>query len=132
MTPGRTFENFYLQTIIFHLNDYTTTTTIRYYYTTLLLRLLATTTLHYYYCYSLLPHDYYYCYYYGVATISRLLKNIGLFFKRDLQKRPIFCKETYIFKHPTNRSHPIHYTTRYYYTTLPLLQTTSCHPNAGT
>jgi len=42
-----------------------------------------------------------------VATISRMLKNIGLFCKRALQKRPIFCKETYIFKHPTNRSHPI-------------------------
>ena len=37
--------------------------------------------------------------------MSRMLKNIGLFCKRDLQKRPIFCKETYIFKHPTNRSH---------------------------
>ena len=46
---------------------------------------------------------------YGVATISRLLKMIGLFCKRALQKRPIFCKETYIFKHPTNRSHPIVY-----------------------
>jgi len=44
---------------------------------------------------------------YGVATTSRMLKNIGLFCKRDLQKRPIFCKETCIFKHPTNRSHPI-------------------------
>ena len=44
---------------------------------------------------------------YGVAKISRMLKNIGLFCKRALQKRPIFCKETYIFKHPTNRSHPI-------------------------
>jgi len=43
---------------------------------------------------------------YGVATISRLLK-IGLFCKRDLQKRPIFSKETYTFKEPTNRSHPI-------------------------
>ena len=43
---------------------------------------------------------------YGVATISRMLKNIGLFCKRALQKRPIFCKETCIFKHPTNRSHP--------------------------
>jgi len=42
-----------------------------------------------------------------VATISRMLKNIGLFCKRALQKRPIFCKETYIFKHPTHRSHPI-------------------------
>jgi len=39
--------------------------------------------------------------------MSRMLKNIGLFCKRDLQKRPIFCKETYIFKHPTHRSHPI-------------------------
>ena len=36
-----------------------------------------------------------------------MLKNIGLFCKRALQKRPVFCKETCIFKHPTNRSHPI-------------------------
>jgi len=36
-----------------------------------------------------------------------MLKNVGLFCKRDLQKRPIFCKETYILKHPTHRSHPI-------------------------
>ena len=44
---------------------------------------------------------------YGVATISRLLKIVGLFCKRALQKRPIFSKETYNFKEPTNRSHPI-------------------------
>jgi len=44
---------------------------------------------------------------YEVATISRMLKNIGLFCKRALQKRPVFCKETCIFKHPTHRSHPI-------------------------
>jgi len=44
---------------------------------------------------------------YGVATISRLLQNIGLFCKRALPKRPIFSKETYNFKEPTNRSHPI-------------------------
>jgi len=44
---------------------------------------------------------------YGVATISRMLKNIGLFCKRALQKRPVFFKETCIFKHPTHRSHPI-------------------------
>jgi len=44
---------------------------------------------------------------YGVATISRLLKSIGLFCKRALQKKPIFSKETYNFKEPTNRSHPI-------------------------
>jgi len=54
-------------------------------------------------------NKYTYIYRYGVATISRMLKNIGLFCKRDLQKRPIFCKETYIFKHPTHRSHPIHH-----------------------
>ena len=44
---------------------------------------------------------------YGVATISRLLKMIGLFCKRALQKRLRFSKETYNFKEPTNRSHPI-------------------------
>ena len=44
---------------------------------------------------------------YGVATMSRLLKNIGLFCKRALQKRPVFCKETCILKNPTHRSHPI-------------------------
>ena len=44
---------------------------------------------------------------YGVATISRLLKIIGLFCKRSLQKRLIFSKETYNFKEPTDRSHPI-------------------------
>jgi len=44
---------------------------------------------------------------YGVATICRLLKITGLFCKRALQKRPIFCKETYDFKEPANRSHPI-------------------------
>ena len=42
-----------------------------------------------------------------MATISRMLNNIGLFCKRALQKRPVFCKETCIFKHPTHRSHPI-------------------------
>ena len=45
---------------------------------------------------------------YGVATISKPLKIVGLFCKRDLQKRPIFCKETCNFKEPTNRSHPMH------------------------
>jgi len=45
--------------------------------------------------------------FYGVATISRLLKIIGLFWKRALQKRLYSAKETYNFKEPTNRSHPI-------------------------
>ena len=44
---------------------------------------------------------------YGVATISRLLKIIGLFCKRALYKRLYFAEETYNFKEPTNCSHPI-------------------------
>jgi len=44
---------------------------------------------------------------YGVATISRLLKIMGLFCKRALKKRQYSAKETYNFKEPTNRSHPI-------------------------
>ena len=44
---------------------------------------------------------------YGVATISRLLKIIGLFCKRALQKRLYSAKETYDFKEPTNRSNPM-------------------------
>jgi len=44
---------------------------------------------------------------YGVATISRLLKIIGLFCKRALEKRQYSAKETCNFKEHTNRSHPI-------------------------
>ena len=44
---------------------------------------------------------------YGVATINRFLKIIGLFCKRALHKRRYSAKETYNFKEPTNRSHPI-------------------------
>jgi len=43
----------------------------------------------------------------GVATISRLLNITGLFCKRDLEKRGYSAKETYHFKEPTHRSHPI-------------------------
>ena len=43
---------------------------------------------------------------YGVATISRLLKMIGLFCKRALQKRLYSAKETYSFKERANHSHP--------------------------
>ena len=46
-------------------------------------------------------------YSYGVATISRLLKIIGLLCKRALWKRRYSAKETYNFKEPNNRSHPI-------------------------
>ena len=45
--------------------------------------------------------------FYGVASSSRLLKIIGLFCKRDLYKRLYYAKETYTFKEPTNRCHPI-------------------------
>ena len=44
---------------------------------------------------------------YGVATISRLLKIIGVFCKTALHKRLYSTKETYNFKEPTSRSHPI-------------------------
>ena len=44
---------------------------------------------------------------YGVATISRLLKMIGLFCKRALQKRLYSARETYDFEEPTDRSHSI-------------------------
>jgi len=47
---------------------------------------------------------------YGVATISRLLKIIGLFCKRALQKRRYSAKAPYNFEESTHRSHPIaHY-----------------------
>jgi len=44
---------------------------------------------------------------YGEATVSRLLEIIGLFCKRALLQRRYSAKETYNFKEPTNRSHPI-------------------------
>jgi len=44
---------------------------------------------------------------YGVATMSRMLKNTGLFAEYRSLFDISFAKETYIFKHPTNRSHPI-------------------------
>ena len=43
---------------------------------------------------------------YGVAT-SRLFQILGLFCKRAPLKRWYSAKETYNFKEPTNRSHPI-------------------------
>ena len=46
---------------------------------------------------------------YGVATMNRLFKMIGLFCKRGLSKRLYSAQETYDFKDPTNRSHPISY-----------------------
>jgi len=52
----------------------------------------------------ILPHI---TYMYDVATISRLLKCIGLFCKRVLKKRPDSAKETYI-SHHMHMSHDIH------------------------
>jgi len=44
---------------------------------------------------------------YGVPTISRLLKIIGPFCRISSLLKDSFAKETYNFKEPTNRSHPI-------------------------
>ena len=44
---------------------------------------------------------------YGVATLSRIDKMIGLFCKRALYKRRYSAKETCHFIDPTDRSHPI-------------------------
>ena len=44
---------------------------------------------------------------YGVTTISRLLKIIGLCCKKALYKRLYSAKETYNFKETTNGTHPI-------------------------
>jgi len=48
----------------------------------------------------------------GVATTSRLLKIIGLFCNRALLQRLYSAQETYDFKQPTKRSHPISYSQR--------------------
>ena len=44
---------------------------------------------------------------YGVALVSRIDKITGLFCKRALKKSLYSAKETYDFKEPTNRSHPM-------------------------
>jgi len=44
---------------------------------------------------------------YGVATVSRLLKMIGLFCRISSLLQGSFAKETYHFKEPIYRSHPI-------------------------
>ena len=46
-------------------------------------------------------------YTYGVATMSRHLKIIGLFCRTQSLLQGSFAKETCNFKEPTNRSHPI-------------------------
>ena len=44
---------------------------------------------------------------YGVASVSRIDKFIGLFCKRALWNRRHSSKETYDLIHPTNLNHPI-------------------------
>jgi len=44
---------------------------------------------------------------YGVATTCRLLKITGLFCRIQSLLQGSFAKETYNFKEPTHRSHPI-------------------------
>ena len=44
---------------------------------------------------------------YGVATIDRLLKIVGLFCRISSLIEGFFAKEIYNFKEPTNPSHPI-------------------------
>jgi len=61
----------------------------------------------FYMCMSHVSHMNTSWYLYGVATISRLLKITGLFCKRAQLKRWFSAKETYDFKKPANRSHPI-------------------------
>jgi len=63
---------------------------------------------------------------YGVATISRLLKIIGVFCNRSSLLQGSFAKETYNFKEPTNRSHPI-ICTWSFYTHLVCKQTKLSH-----
>ena len=47
------------------------------------------------------------CRVYGVTTISSILQIIGLFFRIQSPLQEFFAKETYKFKEPTHRSHPI-------------------------
>ena len=54
-----------------------------------------------------LRHTSDFTYEYGVASTSKLLKCIRFFCKRALHKRQYSARETYHFKEPTNRIHPI-------------------------
>jgi len=44
---------------------------------------------------------------YGVASVIRIDKFVGLFFKRKLQNKRCSTEETYNFIDPTNQGHPI-------------------------
>ena len=56
---------------------------------------------------SIYEYMYINMYTYRVALVSSIDKIKGLFCKRALQKKQYFAKETYNFKEPTSRSHPI-------------------------
>ena len=59
-------------------------------------------------CVSVVCHTHVYdTFIYGVASIRRLLKIIGLFCRISSLLWGYLSKETYNFKEPTNRSHPI-------------------------
>jgi len=60
-----------------------------------------------YMCGMSLSYLKYHC---GLAMIRRLLKIIGIFCKISSLYNFSFAKETYHFKEPTNRSHPIVHT----------------------
>jgi len=60
-----------------------------------------------YICIRIHRHTHILIYSYGVATISRLLKIIGLFCRIQSLLQGSFANETYNFKEPTNQSHPI-------------------------
>jgi len=64
---------------------------------------------------------------YGVATVSRIDKIIGLFCKRDLQKRRYFAKETYNLIDPTDRSHSVSDTSQFWYLCHKLILYVSQH-----
>jgi len=61
----------------------------------------------YVYVYITYIYAHIYKYTYGGASISRLLKSIGLFCRISSVLQGSFAKETYNFKEPTHRSHPI-------------------------
>ena len=66
----------------------------------------------------------------GYGLLSRLLKTIGLFCKRALQKRLFSAKETCNFKEPTNHIHPIRPESRSYrLRAMDTLQHTATHCN---
>ena len=56
--------------------------------------------------------------FYGVPTISKLLEIKGLFCRISSLVQGSFAKETYIFKEPTNRSHPILIRMTFHYTMI--------------